>query len=143
MDKNKNLGKSIRQAAINFSKSIPIILGVILLLGLFKSFISQEQLAAVFSGNPWCDTLVGSFLGSVSAGQVINSYIIGGELLDKGVSLFAVTAFLLAWVTVGIIQIPAEIAFLGNKFAIIRNLSGIFLAMLVAILVVLSLEVIS
>nr|CBH37729.1 hypothetical protein BSM_12060 [uncultured archaeon] len=32
------------------------------------------------------------------------SYIIGGELMKEGVSLFAITAFIVTWVTVSIVN---------------------------------------
>lgn len=130
------------QTTKNFAQSLPTIIGVILLLGLFKAFISQEQLAAVFTGNLWSDTILGALAGSIFAGQVLNSYIIGGELLDKGISLLAVTAFLLSWVTVGVAQIPAEMAFLGNKYAIFRNITSFILSILVAVAVVATMGVI-
>ena len=82
------------------------------------------------------DTLIGTLIGSISAGNPITSYIIGGELLNKGVSLFAVTAFIVAWVTVGIIQYPAEADMLGKRFAILRNVFSFMLAILVAIVTV-------
>ena len=79
------------------------------------------------------DGLIGSVFGSISAGNPITSYIIGAELLKEGVGLFAVTAFLVAWVTVGIIQLPAEAAILGKKFALTRNLISFILAILVSL----------
>ena len=82
------------------------------------------------------DALIGSSVGSVAAGNPITSYIIAGELLNKGVSLLAVTAFLLAWVTVGIVQFPAEAILLGKKFAIVRNASSFALSVLVAFAVI-------
>jgi uncharacterized membrane protein YraQ (UPF0718 family) len=76
----------------------------ILLIGLMKSFISFESIASIFTQNKFIDTAIGALLGSILAGNSINSYIIGHELIIGGVSLFAVTAFLIAWVTVGFIQ---------------------------------------
>ena len=54
------------------------------------------------------DTVIGSAIGSIAAGNPIMSYIIGGELMKEGVSLFAITAFIVTWVTVSIVQFPAE-----------------------------------
>jgi len=63
----------------------------------------------------------------------LTSYIIGGELLKNGVSLVAVLAFIVSWVTVGTVQLPAESLMLGRKFALLRN--GISLIMAIAIAV--------
>jgi len=77
----------------------------VLLIGLLNTFVSRNFLAALFSGNPVLDTLLGAFFGSILAGNAINSYIIGGELLEYGVSLFTVTALIITWVTVGLVQL--------------------------------------
>ena len=42
-------------------------------------------------------------------------------MLEGGVSLLAVTAFILTWVTVGVAMLPLEAKFLGKRFAVARN----------------------
>jgi predicted Fe-Mo cluster-binding NifX family protein len=115
---------------------LPVLTGVVLLIGLFSSFISKELLSSVFSGNIAIDTLLGASLGSIFAGSPINSYIIGGEFLEYGISLFAVTALIISWVTVGIVQLPAEMAALGIRFALVRNAVSFALSLIIAILTV-------
>jgi len=112
---------------------LPILGGVVLLAGLFNSFVSKQLVASLFSGNAVLDTFWGACAGSVFTGNPINSYVIGGELLKHGVSLFAVTAFILTWVTVGLVQLPAEIAALGRRFAILRNVVCFVLAFPIAL----------
>ena len=131
---NKKFKKSINTSWKSIWKSTPIILIVISLISLIMSFISKENISALFNGGIF-DILTGSVIGSLFAGNPITSYIISGELLKSGVSLIAVTAFLVAWVTVGLIQLPAEIDILGKKFAIYRNLSAFILSMIVAVVV--------
>ena len=109
--------KSIKQ----FLALLPMLLGVVLLLGLLQAFISSDLLKTIFTGNPFLDTLWGACFGSILAGNPITSYVLGGELLKYGISLFAVTALVITWVTVGLVQLPAEIAALGKKFALLRN----------------------
>jgi len=128
---------AIRSAARQFVNLLPILIGVVLLIGLFNAFVSDEWLTSVFSGNAVMDTLWGACFGSIFAGNPINSYVIGGELLKYGVSLFAVTAFIVTWVTVGLIQLPAEIAAFGKRFALLRNSFSFLLAIPIAILTVL------
>lgn len=112
---------AIRKTVAQFGALLPVLLGVVLLVGLMGAFLTKQNVSIFFTGNPLSDTLRAALLGSVIAGNPINSYIVGGELLKMGVSLFAVTAFMLSWVTVGIIQLPAEMAALGKKFALARN----------------------
>lgn len=121
-------------------KMTPLFLAVILFMGLFLAFISEETMSKIFSGDPLRDTPVGALVGSISAGNPITSYIVGGELLKRSVSLYAVTAFIVAWVTVGVVQYPAESALLGTRFALLRNILSFILSILVAIATVTTLE---
>lgn len=130
------------KAIKSFANILPILIGVVLLMGLFKIYIPSNLISSIFTGNLFTDTFSGSLIGSISAGNPITSYIIGGELLKQGVSLYAVTAFITAWVTVGIIQLPAEISTLGKRFALIRNLLSFLFSIIVAILTVLLLGLI-
>ena len=82
------------------------------------------------------DYFVGSIIGSVSTSNPVTSYILGGELLKQGVSLIAVTAFLVSWITVGLVQLPAEISFLGKKFALLRNYLSFLFSIIVALITV-------
>ena len=127
----------------SFKQSVPVIIGILFLMGLAIAIIPKEFYTAVFSGNKFLDSLAGALLGSISGGSPITSYILGGEFLKQGVSLLAVTAFLLAWVTVGIIQLPAESSMLGKKFAVIRNGVSFLMAIVVAVLTVITLGIIT
>jgi uncharacterized membrane protein YraQ (UPF0718 family) len=137
-----NLVRAIKNSARQFVNLLPILIGVVLLIGLFNAFVPKELLASVFSGNMVIDTLWGACFGSILAGNPINSYIIGGELLKYGVSLFAVTALIVTWVTVGLVQLPAEIAALGRRFALLRNGLSFILSFPIAILTVMLLNLI-
>ena len=137
-------GRAPRPASLALSKSLrqlagilPVLVGVVLLIGLLKTFISREALASVFSGRPITDALWGACFGSILAGNPINSYVIGATLQQAGVSLFAVTAVLVTWVTVGLVQLPAEMSALGARFAVSRNVTAFALSVPVAFLTVL------
>lgn len=125
-------GSAFRQLA----NMLPIMIGIVMLIGLFNVFISKKMLAGFFSGSSLTDSFLGACLGSLFIGNPINSYIVGGELLKNGVGLTAVTAFVIAWVTVGLVQLPAEIAALGRRFAFLRNLFSFILSLVVAYLTV-------
>ena len=130
------LVQTLKSSTRQFVNLVPIFMAVILSIGLFTTFISEEILSSIFSGNPALDTLWGALFGSILAGNPINSYVIGGELLEYGVSLFAVSAFITAWVTVGLVQLPAEIASFGKKFALVRNAVAFVMSLGIAALTV-------
>lgn len=128
--------QAIKSSTRQFANLVPVCMAVILSIGLFATFMSEEILSSILAGNPGTDTFWGACLGSIFAGNPINSYVIGGALLEYGVSLFAVTAFITAWVAVGLVQLPAEIAALGKKFALVRNGVAFVLSLAIAILTV-------
>jgi uncharacterized membrane protein YraQ (UPF0718 family) len=139
----ETIATSFYKALKSFGVMLPVLLGVIFLLGLFKTYITPELISSVFTGNLFRDTIFGSVIGSISAGNPITSYIIGGELLKNGVSLFVVTAFIVAWVTVGVVQLPAEASVLGKRFALARNGLSFLFAILVAIATVATLKAVT
>ncbi|MFW5888197.1 MAG: hypothetical protein ACOCVY_00580 [Patescibacteria group bacterium] len=120
--------------------AFPMIIGVLLLVNLanplFKNFYSE-----IFTGNYFLDPFLGAIGGSVSFGIPLTSYIAGGELLAGGVSLLAVSAFILAWTTVGLAMLPVEISYLGKKFALWRNVVNFFFAIIVAVLTIATLNI--
>jgi predicted Fe-Mo cluster-binding NifX family protein len=124
--------QAVRSALHQIKTLLPVMVGVVLSWGLFSAFISKEFLASLFSGTALWDSFWGALTGSMFAGNPVNSYIISGELLEMGVSLVAVTAFLCAWVMVGLIQLPAESAALGWKFAVVRNAACFGLSMAIS-----------
>jgi uncharacterized membrane protein YraQ (UPF0718 family) len=141
-EKPKSIFMSFYRAFKSLGTAIPTLLGVVLLLGLFLTYVSTQFIASVFTGEMFRDTVIGSAIGSIAAGNPITSYIIGGELMKEGVSLFAITAFIVTWVTVSIVQFPAEAAILGKRFAFIRNSLGFILAIIVSIATVMTLRVV-
>jgi uncharacterized membrane protein YraQ (UPF0718 family) len=126
-------GIAIVKAGRALYTSMPIFLGVILLISLVNAVIPKSAIAALFSNNIILDPFIGSVLGSIFIGNPVTSYILGGEFLVQGVSLLAVTAFMVSWVTVGFVQLPAEALMLGKRFAILRKITGLVLAVFVAI----------
>lgn len=131
---SKKIILSSRKALKSLYGSLPVLLGVIMLLSLVRVFVTQDMYATLFQNVLWQDAGIGAVLGSVFGGNPVNSYVLAGEFLDHGVSLVAVTAFLVSWVTVGIIQLPAEKTMLGFRFALLRNLFAFLSSFVVAII---------
>ena len=136
-------GKVLQKSGLSFLGMAPLLLGVIGLVGMFQVLVTPEMLASLFRGNPLVDTLLGTLTGGVSAGNPMVSYILGGELLEQGISLYAVSAFILSWVTLGVIQLPAEVEIFGGRFTLYRNIIAFIFVMLTAVLTTVSLQMIS
>jgi len=128
--------EALRKPAKQYSTLIPVLTGVILLTGLFKAFIPKELLLTMFSGSMIQDTFAGAFIGSLLSGNPINSYVIGETFLEIGVDFFGVTAMMLTWVTVWLVQMPVEISVFGTRFTLIRNVAAFLIAIPASILIV-------
>lgn len=134
--KEVNMKEKLIKPVKMIAKNLPIMIGIILLIGIIEEFVTFESIAGFFTGNTFLDTFIGSFMGSIFAGNSMNSYIIARELQSVGISLFAITAFLVSWVTVGLLQAPIEAQIFGRAFAIKRNLYSAVLAVFVSIVTV-------
>jgi len=136
----KEIKTAFKKTANSFKQMFPTLLGVILLVNLSIALISDNFYKIIFTGNNIFDPIIGGVLGSISASNPIMSYIIGGELISQNISLIAITSFILTWVSVGIVQLPAESLMLGKKFAIIRNIISFLMALLLSLLIILTLS---
>ncbi|BBG65906.1 conserved protein, permease-related [Hydrogenimonas sp.] len=136
----RSIKKALIQAMTGLASMFPMILAVIGLVGLFQVFISKEMLASLFTGDPVKDTIIGTVGGGIAVGQPIISYILGGELLEQGISMYAVTAFILAWVTLGVVQLPVEAGVLGVRFTVYRNILAFLSTLVVSIATVWTLD---
>jgi len=130
------LSASLKKTARTFAQSLPVIAGMLLLTSLVLTLFAPEQFARLFGRHDGLDALLGAALGSIAAGPPLASYLLGGELRAGGVSLLAVTALVVSWVTVGLVQLPAEALFLGRRFALTRNLVAFVFTLAVAWLTV-------
>ena len=96
---------ALKRSGMQIVNLLPIFVGVVLLIGLFNAFISKDLLSSIFSGNALLDTLFGTGLGSILAGNPLNSYVIEGEMLERGVSLFAIMISYFGWVYVALLTL--------------------------------------
>ena len=126
---------SLVKAVKGITKNLPVILTVILLISLLKTYVPPKSIVGLFGFSAVTDTAIGALFGSILAGNSINSYIIGEQLLADGVPAAAVTAFLASWVIVGIAQLPAETAVLGRRFALLRAGAGFLLSIAMALII--------
>ena len=140
MQTGNHLIDTFRKTLRTFINVLPIIIGMILATSLVVTMFSEQLSSGLFGNGEIIDTLLGASIGSIAAGHPLASYIFGGELLGGGVSLVAVTALLVTWVTVGIVQLPAEALMLGTRFALYRNIVSFISAIAIAFLTVYTLQ---
>jgi len=131
---------SLQKTGKMLFRVLPNIFAVVLLSGLIMEFVPLDRLSEYLGGGFFSDGLVGAGIGSISIGNPLVSYVLGGALLEQGISLMAVTALLVSWVTVGSIQLPAEIQTFGARFALLRNGVSFVFALIIAFLVLVTMQ---
>ncbi len=125
-----------------FLRLFPVLLGVMLLSSLIIELIPALIEHGALGHGAFIDMLIADAIGSIAAAQPVISYLLAGELQKAGVDLYAVTTFIIAWVTVGLVPLPVEAMMLGWRFAVWRNAIAFVMALLVAWLTVVMLRVV-
>jgi len=129
----QRLYDALKHTAKSLWMILPMLMAVIGLIGLFETVITPQMLKSFFNGSTVEEILTGIVTGGISVGQPFLSYAIGGELLHDGVSLYAVTAFILSFVTLGVVQLPLEWSLFGTRFTVLRNLLSLLFAFLISV----------
>ena len=138
MKEKNNLKEAFNKSLKGFLSMLPMLVAILLLLGIFDVYITKDILLSFFISNNFIDTITGTLLGGVLTGNPMISYILGGELTDAGVSMYAVTAFILSWVTIGLVQLPAEVEIFGLRFTFYRTIFTFITTVLVSLSTVLT-----
>jgi uncharacterized membrane protein YraQ (UPF0718 family) len=136
MPKKEIIKQALKKASKIFFSIIEMLIGILMIVSLINVIIKPSYYKYIFTDNILIDSVIGSIIGSVSTGIPMISYVLGGEFLEQGISLIVVTAFLVSWVTVGIVQLPLEMELLGKRFALTRNAFSFIFSILVAIITV-------
>lgn len=123
-----------------FINVLPIVVGMLLLTSLLVTLFPEQISTGLFGRGDIPDSLLAAAVGSLTVGHPVASYLLGGEMLAGGVGLVAVTALLVTWVTVGVVQIPAEALMLGTRFAVYRNSISFLSAIVISFLTVFTLR---
>jgi len=140
MQRTNHLRASLKKTIWTFINVLPIIVGILLATSLVITLFPEQITTGLFGNGDTVDSLLAASIGSIAAGHPLASYLLGGELLAGGVGLMAVTALLITWVTVGIVQLPAEALMLGTRFAVTRNIISFIAAIIISFLTVSTLQ---
>ena len=87
---------------------------VLALVSLVTAAVPSGRIAALLPADGLLGTLAGVAAGGLLAGNPVTSYVLAGEFMAAGVSLTIATAFIVSWVTLGILHIAAEGRFSGS-----------------------------
>lgn len=128
-------GQSLQIAGKSLLKLLPLLAAVFGLVGLFQEYL-PAQLVSRWLGESsgMLALLVGSAAGAISIGPPLAAYPLAGSLLEAGAWPPAIAAFILSWISVGVITLPFEAQVFGSRFALLRNSISFLAAMLCGLL---------
>ncbi len=129
-----NTQKTFKQTLVWFKELIPMLLWILLLISILKE-LSLFSYLSNYLDNNFISIIIADIFGSISAWNTINSYIIANSFWNINENILIITVFLISWITVWFIQIPAEIYFFGKKFTIIRNIISFIFAIIWAYII--------
>lgn len=127
--------QALKKAVNSFLNLLPSLLGTIGLIGLMLALVPREFIAGFFGNNSWAGILVISAIGSITLLPAFIAFPLASSLLEAGASLVAVACFITTVLMVGVITAPLEIEYFGTKFTLWRNLSALFLAIIIGTLI--------
>ena len=130
----KKIQKTFKQTLMWFKELIPMLFWILLLISMLKE-LSLFSYLSNYLDNNFISIIIADIFGSISAWSTINSYIIANSFWSINENTLIITAFLISWITVWFIQIPAEIYFFGKKFTIIRNIISFIFAIIWAYII--------
>ncbi|MBN2440028.1 MAG: permease [Spirochaetales bacterium] len=128
--------KALKTGFMSLFKISPTILSIIILIGLFLTFIPKDLISKLIgqeSGVPGLFTA--ALLGAILHIPAIVSFPLSASLIKGGASITAVAAFITTLTMIGMVTLPLEIKELGRKFALLRNGISFVIALIIAILI--------
>jgi len=125
---------ALKIALKRFLKLVPPFLVLTVFIAVALYFIPEDLISETLGrGNLLVGVVSASLLGAVALMPGFIVFPLCGLLKDQGVSYTVLSAFTTTLMMVGILTFPLEREYLGTKLAIVRNLAGLLMALLVAL----------
>jgi uncharacterized membrane protein YraQ (UPF0718 family) len=114
--------QALLKAWNSFKNILPLLLGVILLIGLILSILDTSLISRIIGEKSGpLGVLLASVLGSVTLIPGFIAFPTAALLLAGGAGYIQIAAFVQTLMMVGIVTLPLEIKYFDKKVAIARN----------------------
>lgn len=134
-DKDKTK-KALKKGWTDFENMLPTVLSVMAVVGISLSLLDEELIAKVIGPNSGVmGIFAGVAIGSITMMAGFIAFPLGAVLLESGAGVAQVAGFISSLMMVGLITIPLEIKYWGKKTTFMRNILGIIISFIVAIII--------
>lgn len=130
--------KKTKKAIIVGAKKLwmitPSFMSILVLISMVLYFVPNDLILEYLGGsNSYSAAVTASIIGSITVmpGPIV--YPICGILVSKGVSYGVIASFSSSLMMVGVMTFPIERAYFGFKFALLRNIISLFIALAIAV----------
>src|SRR4030067_2209543 len=125
--------KALIKAWNSFKNILPLLLGVILLVGLMLSIINTDLITRIIGKESGAlGVLLASVVGSITLIPGFIAFPTTALLLAGGAGYIQIAAFVQTLMMVGVVTLPLEIKYFNKKVAIARNVLSFILSIGVA-----------
>ena len=121
-------------------KILPALVFMVAAVGLLLSALNPRVLESLFGGAGPIPFLAGLAVGAIALIPGFIAFPLAGVLRANGVSTAVLAAFVTSLLMVGIVTLPLEIRFFGQKAALWRNLLSLAAAAAVALVMAMVLK---
>jgi uncharacterized membrane protein YraQ (UPF0718 family) len=128
--------QALLKAWNSFKNILPMLLGVILLVGLTLSVLDTKVISKIIgSQSGFYGVMLASLLGSITLIPGFIAFPTAALLLNGGAGYIQIAAFVQTLMMVGIVTLPMEIKYFNKKVAVLRNALSFVLSIGVAYLI--------
>jgi hypothetical protein len=134
--------KALLKAWNSLKNILPMLLGIILLVGLMLSILDANLISKIIgSQSGFYGVMLASAVGSITLIPGFIAFPTAALLLNGGAGYIQIAAFVQTLMMVGIVTLPMEIKYFNKKVAILRNVLSFVLSIGVAYLIGLILRI--
>lgn len=128
--------QSLLAARQTLWRMAPLLLAIFALIGLFQEFVPPEMIHTwLGADNHLVSLLNGGLIGAIAIGPPVAAFPIAGSFIATGAWPPAAAAFIVSWVSVGVVTLPVEAHVFGWRFALWRNAITFCAALLIGLLI--------
>jgi len=114
--------QAFKKAWKAFDKILPQLLGVVALVGLVLAFFEPITISSLIgSSSGWWGIILASTIGAITLIPGFIAFPMAALLLQNGAGYGQIGAFVSSLMMVGIVTLPMEIKYFGEKTALLRN----------------------
>lgn len=124
---------ALKKAWKSFENILPQFLSIILLVGLLLSVLNPGMISRLIgSSSGWGGTFIAATVGAITLIPGFVAFPTAALLMKGGAGVMQVGAFISSLMMVGVVTLPLEIQYFGEKTALIRNASAYIFSFIVA-----------